>query len=274
MSRGGSSAPVCKTARMHGINTHTHKNSTTRWDGGFSLRGAVVVFGFVDSQNNNVRWDTAARSKKALQMKIGPNGRQLRMLNMDMWHNLLFDFVTIQSHQAWIYHRNVPDEPLLSHLALSALVRPTILTTRPWNFNNESCKSSEWFSGSPDQTMMYKNSAEVCRNLRFPEERYDTQRRKLKFPVSMNYLVKLSHLGCTLCRLQNSVWLPRLLRKVEEQKRLGSYFRIFFVSPFLWQFISLTLTVCNHLQILKENRNGVGWGGLRQRRGWGGERWM
>lgn len=38
----------------------------------------------------------------------------------------------------------------------------------------------------------------------------------------------------------------------------------------LWQYISIALTVCNHLQILKEKINGVGWGGLRKRRGWEG----
>lgn len=123
---------------------------------------------------------------------------------------------------------------------------PTILTTRTWNFDNEFCKSSEWFSGSPDPTMMYKSSAEVCHNLRF-SERYDTQRRKLKFPVSMNYLVELSHLGCTLCRSQTSVWLPHLLRKVKEQKRSGSYFQIFFVSPFYGNLLAsllLSATTC------------------------------
>lgn len=56
-------------------------------------------------------------------MRIDPNGPQPPDVGYGcVWHILLFDLVRIQSHRARTYHQNVPEEPLLSHLALSALV--------------------------------------------------------------------------------------------------------------------------------------------------------
>lgn len=231
------------------------------------------MFWLADSQNT-ILWDETQQAevkRPCKWMRISPGGWQLRILTMDVWHILLFDLVRIKSHRAWIYHWNQPP----SRLALSAPVSPTILAARPWNFDNESCKSSEWFSESPDPTMMYKNTAEVCHNLRF-SERYDTQRRKLKFPVPMNYLVELSHLGCTLRRSQTSVWLPHLLGKGKEQRRSGSYIRISFVLPFFYgntlALLLLSATTCRFWK-----RREMGWGEVDWDRGGdeeGGERWM
>lgn len=217
--------------RTYAWHKHTHRKTIPPAEmGGFSLRRAVVAFGFVDFQKNILRDETQQQEVKMPYrwMKICLIGWQPTDVEFGcVTYSAVGSF---EDSISLSMNLNVSDAPLFSHLALSALIYPTILTTQPWNFDNESCKSSEWFSGSPDPTMMYKNSAEVCHNLRFLE-RYDTQRRKLKFPVSMNYLVELSHLGCTLCRSQTSLWMPHL-EKLKEQKWSGSYFRIFFVSPF------------------------------------------
>lgn len=124
------------------------------------------------------------------------------------------------------------------------------------------------------------------------EKKYNTQRHKLKFPVSMNYLVALIFTLTALCtaqiyhvplHLQPSVWPPHLLWKRSKLERvenrrgwaLYSEFLLYcYLSDFFsWHFISPAFTVCNHMQILKEGEREVGWvGWIETEEGLGGVR--